>query len=271
MRLRVYGGENKVPTGSYIDHRHGSVRYDTSSLSKIEWIFSGHEHNEMYIDEAISSVHVSDTKKYAWLLESKKIIPDVYDNFINNIEFYTSVFDLIFTSDKNLYGAYEKIKFVPANTLWVKDINLFHKTKLISMITSNNNITLGHKNRLLWMEKVSGIADVYGRGINPINTKEDGLRDYMFSIAMENGYYKSYFTEKILDCFATGTIPVYKGCSDIGDFFNMDGIIILNDELDFNSLTEELYLSKMDAIVDNFNRVKNYVVLENFIEKYLGL
>ena len=271
MRIRVYGGEDKVPTGTYTDHRHGSIRHDTSSMSKIEWVFNGYEDNEMYIDEAISSAVVSETKKYAWLLESKKIIPHVYNDFINNIDTYMSIFDLVFTSDKSIYETHERIKFVPANTLWVKDINLFNKTKLISMITSNNNITTGHKNRLLWAERVSKVADIYGRGINPINTKEDGLRDYMFSVAMENGYYKSYFTEKILDCFATGTIPIYKGCSDIGEFFNMDGVIVLNDELDFSSLTEELYLSKMDAVIDNFNRVKEYVVLENFIEKHLEI
>ena len=33
----------------------------------------------------------------------------------------------------------------------------------------------------------------------------------MFSVCIENDVYDTYFTEKILDCFATGTIPIYKG------------------------------------------------------------
>jgi hypothetical protein len=49
--------------------------------------------------------------------------------------------------------------------------------------------------------------DVYGRGISEIPNKEVGLKDYMFSFAVENDTYDTYFTEKILDCFATGTIP----------------------------------------------------------------
>ena len=54
----------------------------------------------------------------------------------------------------------------------------------------------------------------------------------MFSIAIENASYETYFTEKLLDCFATGTIPVYYGAPDIGDYFNKDGIIDLSEEFD---------------------------------------
>jgi hypothetical protein len=84
----------------------------------------------------------------------------------------------------------------------------------------------------------------------------------MFSVAIENGFYESYYTEKILDCFATGTIPVYKGTPDIGNFFNSDGIIDLSQEFE---VSEEIYYNKMDAIKDNLERVKKIEVLEDFI------
>ena len=60
----------------------------------------------------------------------------------------------------------------------------------------------------------------------------------------ENGQYETYFTEKLLDCFATGTIPVYLGAPDIGNYFNKDGIIDLTDEFE---VSDEIYFSKMDA------------------------
>ena len=104
--------------------------------------------------------------------------------------------------------------------------------------------------------------DLYGRGFNEIANKEEGLCDYMFSVVVENGFYESYFTEKILDCFASGTIPVYLGSPDIGKYFNKDGIIDLTEEFD---VSEEIYLSKMDAIKDNLERVRQYEVLEDFI------
>jgi hypothetical protein len=91
----------------------------------------------------------------------------------------------------------------------------------------------------------------------------------MFSVAIENGQYETYYTEKLLDCFATGTIPVYLGAPDIGKHFNMDGIIVLEDESTLDKLTPELYHSKIDAVKDNLERAKRAEVLENFIwEKY---
>jgi hypothetical protein len=107
-------------------------------------------------------------------------------------------------------------------------------------------------------------VDLYGRGFNEIEEKEEALCDYMFSVVIENGVYETYFTEKILDCFATGTIPVYLGTPDIGDYFNLDGIINLTEEFE---VSEEIYYSKMDAILDNLERVKKIEVLEDFIYK----
>ena len=85
---------------------------------------------------------------------------------------------------------------------------------------------------------------------------------------IENGQYETYFTEKLLDCFATGTIPVYLGAPDIGDYFNKDGIIDLTEEFD---VSDEIYYNKMDAIKDNLERTKKMEILEDFIwENYFN-
>ena len=102
----------------------------------------------------------------------------------------------------------------------------------------------------------------YNAFLPEIATKEEGLCDYMFSVVIENGFYESYFTEKILDCFATGTIPVYLGSPNISKYFNEDGIIKLTEEFE---VSEEIYNSKIDAIKDNLERAKQYEVLEDFI------
>lgn len=136
------------------------------------------------------------------------------------------------------------------------------------MIASNKRMCEGHVKRLEWVERIGDQVDLYGRGFNEIELKEEGLCDYMFSVAIENGQYETYFTEKILDCFATGTIPVYLGAPDIGDHFNLDGIITLSDEFD---VSEDIYYDKMDAIQDNLERAKKMEVLEDFIyENYFS-
>ena len=92
----------------------------------------------------------------------------------------------------------------------------------------------------------------------------------MFSVAIENSSYNTYFTEKITDCFAVGTIPIFYGNKDIGEIFNPNGIIMLDDNFDIKSLNKDLYQSKIDAVKENFEIACNMQTAEDYIyNKYL--
>ena len=229
----------------------------------IEWVKEGGEAT-FYIDNTIND-GINDGRpgpKYLWLLESKHIKQGLVESIIANKELVESTYDTIFTHDQRLLALGDKYKWVPAQGFWIKEPKIYEKTKMISMIASNKRMCEGHAKRLEWVERFGDQVDLYGRGFNEIADKEEGLCDYMFSVAIENGEYETYFTEKLLDCFATGTIPVYLGAPDIGDYFNKDGIIDLSDEFE---VSEEIYYSKMDAIKENLEKAKDMEVLEDFI------
>ena len=230
----------------------------------VEWAFDLSADETVYVDQNINQAFTDgvDGVKYGWLLESKFVVPGITEEIKTNLEEYFKVFKYIFTHDKELLALDSRFKWVPAQGFWINEPKIYEKTKMISMISSNKAFTEGQKNRLQWVEKIGDQVDLYGRGFNEIATKEEGLCDYMFSVVIENGVYESYYTEKILDCFATGTIPVYLGSPDIADYFNKDGIIELTDEFE---ISDEIYESKMDAIKDNLERVKQIEVLEDFI------
>src|SRR5690606_35886534 len=100
-----------------------------------------------------------------------------------------------------------------------------NKTKLCSCILSNLKITDGHRLRHEVNNKYKNI-DYYGKGANNhIEYKLTGLKDYMYSIVIENEILDDYFTEKIIDCFMTGTVPIYYGTKNIGKYFDINGII----------------------------------------------
>ena len=106
--------------------------------------------------------------------------------------------------------------------------------------------------------------DVFGRGYTPIDNKITGLKDYMFSLIIENDKTDNWFTEKIIDCLVTGTVPIYWGCKNIGDYFNTDGFIQFNDIDEFKNsvlprLTEEKYKEMLPFIIENFNLSLEYV------------
>ncbi len=101
--------------------------------------------------------------------------------------------------------------------------------------------------------------------------KEEVFGDAQFGIVIENLSHRGYFSEKLIDCLLMRTIPLYWGCSNIGDFFNIDGIIQFNniDDLIWQSqsvfFSEEQYNVMGDVIEENYFKALQYVNYEQSI------
>lgn len=70
-----------------------------------------------------------------------------------------------------------------------------------------------------------GRVDCFDRDTHPMTNKAEALHRYAFSIAMKNARKEYHFTEKLVDCFLMGTIPIYRCCPTIGDFCDRRGIL----------------------------------------------
>jgi hypothetical protein len=209
-------------------------------------------------------------KKIAWVCESRAIFHLSFPRelFENQLERISQSFDYVFVSDRSMCK-YSNIFYNPAgsNLPWLsiyRDLPM--KTKNTSLVASPKKITFGHAIRHIIAEKFKDVIDVYGGaagttrfgyGENIWPDKSNATVPYRFSIVIENDSYSTYYTEKITDCFASGTIPVYWGAPDIGEHFNEDGIIKLTSEFNPSILTPELYESKLEAVKDNLERVRN--------------
>lgn len=100
-------------------------------------------------------------------------------------------------------------------------------------------------------------ADYYENSLI-LGASKEPLFDSGFHIAIENTSIKNYFTEKLIDCFQTKTVPIYYGCKNIGDYFNIAGILVVNGVEEMvavcNTLTPEMYNDMLPAMEDNYNR-----------------
>ena len=58
-------------------------------------------------------------------------------------------------------------------------------------------------------------------------TKRTTVGGFKFALCMENFEYPGYVTEKIVDVLSAGSIPLYWGAPDIGDFIPSDVFVDL--------------------------------------------
>ena len=263
---------------------------------------------EIWMDNAIEQGLVTPKrrgKKYAWICESRSIVP-FFSNLYNVNEdgrmFVSGItpilqdmineFDAIFTCDKDLVNLHEKIHFCHAGSThpWIanehRDIHMKSQMRFCSMISSKKNLCKGHQDRFDLYNLIKEFGDPSENNPNPSvhvfgsivekpfgasenlnekwHDKSEALCPFVYSIVMENDRYPGYFTEKLTDCFVTGTVPIYYGAPDIGDYFDADGIIQANsvDEI-INTLrflweeenARNQYIARLYSLRRNYHRV----------------
>lgn len=233
----------------------------------------------IYTDRLCYSNVDSSKSNYAWLIEPPIINGENY----RDIHTVASKFKKVFSHNINLANRIPNFVYCPHGGTWLeeKDINLNanNKKELISFIFSDKQWNSYHRLRhriynMLLVENIDNKEKInfFGSGCNnKINRKSEALSSYMFSLVIENSEEDDYFTEKIIDCFLTGTIPIYLGNKNIGKYFNEQGIIRFREPEQlseiFKNLTSEFYYSKIDAIIQNFDLAKNYIHPEQLITK----
>ena len=238
---------------------HGKTSRTVAIVNDDSGLLDLHLHNNL------ASVFSRPNKrvKLGWIAEPRGLNPkmhSIYNDLETNTNYWFNEngFDYIFTHDQQLLDRDDRFLFLLGNGFQVKRPNIYPKTRMTSMIASNKNYAPGHQLRqeiIHRLDDSSQSVDIYGNGWNYIRLKEQGLIDYRFSIAIENVCADTWITEKVLDCFATGTIPLYWGTEGICEHFNPDGIIFIDENFDPNTLTVEDYESRFTAVVDNYLRV----------------
>ena len=244
--------------------------------------------NHFYVHENMLGETYDCEKKYGILRESEEIIPYVYEGVIKRRDLMKE-YSCIFTSSEMILSEFANARFAPANSVWygtepcggvMSDRNYENKSRNISIIASNKSMCKLHKVRaqLAKYYMYSDKVDTYGRAVGRyIAKKADALEKYRYSIVIENSITPYYFTEKILDCFAAMTVPIYLGATRIEEFFNSKGIITIDEGLldDFSKIDtiiecccERDYEERIDAIRDNFKRVQEYLCFEDYIYEH---
>lgn len=207
-------------------------------------------------------------KKVALMVEPRSFMPKAYEY----LDEHYDEFKYVFTFDDKLLKL-PNAKKMPYGTYWCTSDE--PKTKGVSMICSEKTFLEGHRKRQEVARKLydAGLADVMGKwnGGEYVDTIE-AFRDYKFNVAMENDKQDYYFTEKLCNCLANKTIPIYYGARKLDEFFDMKGIIYVEDrdtipELIKNMDLDKEYAKRKKAIEKNYELVKKFRSYDDYLYK----
>ena len=94
-----------------------------------------------------------------------------------------------------------------------------------------------------------------------VQNKISFLSNYKFSIAMENSNGDGYSSEKIIDSFISGTIPIYYGDYMVDEYINPKSFILIKGPFDFEKKIE--YIKKIDNNDKLYKRIMKEKVFIN--------
>ena len=197
-----------------------------------------------------------------------------------------SLFDLIFTTNRNIVNKVPHAHWSPLAECWTngsmpsmgtnRTSETVNKKFCLSFLGTSKQIGYGgfyDIRKYVWEhEKEIMIPTEF------LDSREHSINDghpflptsRTFQISDKIHLYKSMFnfcpensddenfSQRLIDCFINRTIPVYRGYNNIHEHFNTDGIVYVNDGPDaitkINQLTPEYYYDRLTAIEDNYNR-----------------
>ena len=152
-----------------------------------------------------------------------------------------------------------------------KALNGIIRNNFCAAVISNCGSFYGF--RLHFIEKLSKYkkVDMGGNCKNNINKKITDkiqfLSNYKFSIAMENSEGDGYLTEKIVDSFLAGTIPIYYGGYMLDEIINPKTYILIKGVKDMDEKIE--YIKKIDNDINLYKSImkEKPILDDNFVDK----
>jgi hypothetical protein len=201
----------------------------------------------------------------AWLLESPRATRQEYRWVARN----ALLFDRVLTFEQSLLEELPNAMFTPLGGCWLlpKEWKLHAKSKNLSIIASHKRKMPGQELRHEVIRRYGERFDaVLGGGYRWIENKIEGLREYRYSMAIENCRQNYYFSEKLIDCLMSGTVPIYWGCPSIGLFFDTRGIVTFEHPRELDALLERIgpedYERRLPAIRRNQELARRFIYPE---------
>lgn len=237
---------------------------------------------ELYVDRFPIDIVPHNTVRFVLLIEPVDVLN------LNSIaleRYNLGSYNFLFTHNEDLLRQIPNSFLFEFATTWIREYDFPEKKYEVSTLVGGKIQTTGHKLRQkLWFKEnkinniptkffLSGnLGGIENYNSNPIlGSDKKPLFDSQFHVCIENCKRNNWFTEKLIDCLQTNTVPIYWGAPNIENWFDIRGFIIVDNLDDIvtacNSLNPSSYQEMLPYIKYNFEKSKKYTTITDRLEE----
>ena len=194
----------------------------------------------------------------------------IHARYYNIIPILRYLYHNILIRDPNLAAKYNNVHSFSFAELWIETDNLklpdLSEKHGISLIASLKNDLEGHKlrHKLISFDisHNNQLLTPLGRAYEKFNNMVTALAPYKYSVVVENSIEPHYFSEKILNCLACKTIPIYWGHHSIREYFDTSNWLFFNDVEDgyekIKFASSGNHTVSQEKILENYTQAESY-------------
>ena len=247
---------------------HNSIINNTINILQNKFLVHINPNNPDYLIYNVFGCDYLDSKynntiKIAFFTENQ--LPDFSkaDYCIGNshINYFDRYFRMSFYFLYNIFP----LKNEQLEQIRARILNNSIRTKFCAGVISNNVKTDGFRMDFineLSKYKYVDMGGKYNNNVGLINDKIEFLSSYKFSIAMENTEGEGYLSEKIIESFLSGTIPIYYGDYMLDESINPEAYILIRGEKDIKDKIE--YIKEIDNNDELYKKIIRKKVLLSY-------
>ena len=221
--------------------------------------------------KTLLTANVQVTCKVSLILVEPKAVHARYYNIIPILRY---LYHNILVRDPKLASKFNNVHSFSFAELWIETDNLklpdFSQKGGISLIASMKNDLEGHKlrHKLISLDKsyTHQFLTPLGRAYEQFENMVSALAPFQYSVVIENSIEPHYFSEKILNCLACKTIPIYWGHDSVKQYFDTSNWLFFNDLED--GYEKIKFASSGEHIVSHAKIHENYLQAKSYKNLY---
>jgi hypothetical protein len=120
-----------------------------------------------------------------------------------------------------------------------RKLDLTNKNKFCALIANNpEGLRINLYNSISQYKQVDGYGNMFNRPLR--QSKFDVLPEYKFCLCPENSIYDGYVTEKMIDAYVGGCVPLYSGTTSVDRDFTPDAFLNYQEHLTMDYFIDKI-------------------------------